>query len=542
MISKVKKIFIALTPLEQTLFLLALGVTLIAGVAVAGMVVNQSTKVVPAQGGEFIEGIVGQPIYINPVLASNDADKSLVRLLFENVRDLATKIEPDPTKENRIWRIRLKEGLLWQDGEKLTSDDVIFTIQKIQNPETKSPLAGSWQGVAANRLSELEIQLTTAAPYAFLPSTLENLYVIPKHIFAEVPAPNWRLSDYNLKPVGSGPYLFYSLEKNREGFIESYVLRSSDTHAGEKPHIPRIRVKFFTKLDEAIQSFNAGQIDGLAGMNVEDIRNVKRPNKLLSYELPNYYAVFLNQSKNPILKEAAVREALADAVDARALATEIFKEYALPLEGPLRLEVATRTDDAGAILEKAGWKINADGIREKAANKSTSSLALTLTVPRVPFLLTTAQSLQNSWHKAGFAITIKDAPPEEILAHDIKNRDYDMILFGNVFGINKDLFSFWHSTQRFYPGLNLSLYNNKKADDLIETIREDFNPESRDAGRENLENILIDDHPAVFLYSPRFLYLVSKNLEGVNTNPIADPADRFRTVETWYTETARILK
>lgn len=140
--------------------------------ALGSIFIKEKTVVVPAAGGSYTEGILGQPAHINPVTASTEADKSLVRLIFSNLSDISDKIAADKTGKN--WDIRLKENIHWSDGEKLTSDDVIFTIQKIQDPDSGSPLSSSWQGVGVNRISELELQITLGSPYSFSNRILKN--------------------------------------------------------------------------------------------------------------------------------------------------------------------------------------------------------------------------------------------------------------------------------------------------------------------------------------------------------------------------------
>jgi peptide/nickel transport system substrate-binding protein len=203
-----KKIFAALTKKERTTFVLALAAALISFSIVAGFAIAQATKAVPAAGGEYTEGMLGQPEYINPVIASSQTDLDLVKMVYSNLSDISDSITP--SADLKTWDVRLKQGLTWQDGEQLTSDDVVFTVNSIQNPDANSPLYQSWQGVTVSRVSELEVQFTLANPYAFFGDTLNNLYILPKHLFAETPPGNWHLSDYNLKPVGSGPYQFVS--------------------------------------------------------------------------------------------------------------------------------------------------------------------------------------------------------------------------------------------------------------------------------------------------------------------------------------------
>jgi len=168
-----QKIFAALTKKERITFVLASAGTIVSFVVVMGIVIAQTTKAVPAAGGEYTEGMLGQPEYINPVIASSQTDLDLVKMVYSSLPDISDSITPSP--DLKTWDVRLKQGLTWQDGQQLTSDDVIFTVQSIQNPDADSPLSESWQGVAVNRVSELELQFTLTKPYAFFGDTLDNL-------------------------------------------------------------------------------------------------------------------------------------------------------------------------------------------------------------------------------------------------------------------------------------------------------------------------------------------------------------------------------
>lgn len=545
-----KKIFFAFTRREKVVFGVALAGTFVSGAILAWFGFIQSTHPVPTSGGEYTEGMLGQPTFINPVIASTEIDKSAVRLVFSNIQDLADKIEISP--DGRVWKIRLKENLRWQDGEKLTSDDAIFTVQKIQDRESASPLFRSWQGVAAQRLSELELQFSLVSPYAFFSDTLRGLYVLPKHLFADTPPANWKLSDYNLKPVGSGPYKFLSYEKRPDGFINLYRFEAWDKYFGDKALIKTFNLKFFVQTADAIKDFDSGQIDGLAGLEPENLGQIKRPHEIYPLYLPSYYAVFLNQSKSVPLKELEVRQALAWSIDKEGLVKDALAGHGKVAGGPVPegtfyfdsgvAVVPPSLELASDTLDKAGWKITPQGFREKTIKTSKIPLALTLTVPQIGFLTKTADMLKDSWGKIGFKINLTTAPPEEITASTIKNRDYEMLLFGNVLGKNTDLFSFWHSSQRFYPGLNLALYNNKKVDSLLESVRQNLDEAGRKAQFSDLQKLIIADYPVVFLYSPEYVFVAEKNLHGVEGGLITEPAERFARTNKWYLKTARVLK
>ena len=554
--TRFKNIFFALTRSERISFVAA-GL-LVAGSAAALVVfrLHASTRILPAPGGEYREGAVGQPAYVNPVLAASEVDKALVRLTFSSLTDLADKIESG--RNGRTWNVRLKENLVWSNNVKLTSDDVIFTVQTIQNPESQSPFFSNWQGVVVNRVSELEMQFNLATPYAFFNENLEDLYVLPKHLFAETPPANWRLSEYNLKPIGSGPYQFDAYEKKPNGFITSYRVVRNPRYFRAAALIDDIVFRFFPSTDELLRAFNAASVDGLATFDPAIVEKINRPYRLIPFDLPSYYAVFLNQSQHLALKEPGVRQALDAAIPKGAIVREVFGGNALVAEGPLSpfffppnpqdapfsapSSSLSAPPSAAELLENAGWTLTASGTREKIVKNATIPLEFDLTVPRISFLEATARMLQEAWQNIGVRVTVVTLPPEEIANRVIKNREYQALLFGNVVGPGPDLYSFWHSSERFYPGLNLALYHNQDVDDLIETTRTELDLESRAQGLRELQTTIVNDYPALFLYSPEYLHVVSKELKGVTPGPIEEPSDRFRDAATWHLRTARMFK
>jgi len=545
---KLKKIFFAFTKIERIVFLTASALSLTSFVVVMGMLAAQATTIVPAAGGDYTEGMVGQPEYVNPITAMSQTDLSLVKMVYSNLYDIADKVEASP--DGRVWTIRLKENLHWQDGEKLTSDDVIFTVQSIQSKDAGSPLFQSWQGVAVSRTSELEFQFSLANPYAFFNDNLNDLYVLPKHLFANAPPGNWHLSDYNLKPVGSGPYEFVSYEKRSDGAISAYHLQAWDDYFGTKPLVEHFDFRFFGNESDLVKSFNAGQIDGMGDLGPGTLATIERPYDLSSWRTPSYYAVFFNQSKSLPLEDGAVREALGEAVDRNALVANVLQGKGKPDYGPIPedapsfvpIMTTTSLDLASATLDAAGWRAGTDGFRAKTIQKTAVPLVVNLMVPQIDFLVKTAEELQGAWKKIGVRVNIVTNNPQDLLSGTIKNRGYESLLFGNVLGPSSDLYAFWDSSQRFYPGLNLAIYNNKKIDSLIESARMEMNDAARAQKFANAELAIAADNPAIFLYSPDYLYVTNKSIRGITPQFLPDPSDRFRKVGEWYLNTARVLK
>lgn len=517
----------------------AIIVFIVTGTIYLATLIDKKTVLIPDYGGTYREGLLTQPVYINPVISNvSDADKDLIALTFSSVFQMAERITS--STNHRSWTIRLKDNIYWHDGAKLTADDIIFTLKAIQNPETGSPQFITWQGVKAERVSELELTFVTGAPYAFFEENLKGLYAMPKHIFDDVPVTNWRRSDYSLEPVGNGPYRVASFKKEKNGFISEYYLEKFSRYFSPEPLIDNLTFVFFKDATAAVNAFNIGHIDALSGLDPNRLREVIRPHELANLRLPRYYAVFLNQSSNELLKNLAVRHALNYAVNKQDIIEKVFKKNASALDGPtpfireLALNDETLYDPgkAEALLEKSGPVKGADGFRGE----------IKLVVPNLEFLTKTAKILKSNWEAVGIKTTLVIEEPVTINSDTIKSRNYDAVLFGNIFATNPDMFSFWHSSERFYPGLNLSLYNNKSADRLMESIREDFDMESRNKTMADLVSLIRVDQPAIFLYSPNYIYLLNGKAHGFDESIINIPSSRFQNVAKWYINTKRVFR
>ncbi len=552
MFSDIVSLLKSLTRRERLVFFGSVLIFFVALIFTLIAVFYRNTVLEPAQGGEYREGLVGQPVVINPILAgNNDVDRDLSEILFSDLITLADRFAT--STDGKTFTITLKPDLRWSDDEPLTSDDVIFTLEMIQNLDTNSPLLTNWQGVIAERLSEREIRFTIRTPYAFFIDNLRMLRPIPKHIFESVPPANLRLSTYNLEPIGSGPYQFSRYEKQKTGFLSSYVLELNHNFAGTKPHIQTIRLVFYQTYKDALTAFNTKEIDGLGGLDPAQLPDLRVVHQIFELNIPRYYAIFFNQTVQPLLKELAVRQALELATDKEEIIKAVFDNHALIVNGPLLpyiegYDAARYASDtlslelASSTLNKAGWKLGDDGIRAKTVNKTVQRLSFEIVVPQIPFLVNTANLLKAQWGKVGIELTPIVLTPQEVANNAIKTRSYQMLLFGNILRGNPDIFSFWHSSQRFSPGLNLSLYENKSVDALLESLRKDSKKESRQQSLAKIQKSIADDRPAIFLYSPTYLYAGPKDLGGFGAPFITSPAERLRTIESWYLETTRVFK
>lgn len=172
----------------------------------------------------------------------------------------------------------------------------------------------------------------------------------------------------------------------------------------------------------------------------------------------------------------------------------------------------------------------------------TIPLEITITTSQDPMLTQTAQLVKKQWEELGLTVNLLTLPISEIKQKTIKERDYEILLFGQVLGLIPDPFPFWHSSQRVYPGLNLAYFNNEKIDKLLEEARTEPEKEQRFEKYAEAEELLLAKAPAIFLYNPNYLYIAVNKIKGIEPRLIADPSQRFAGIENWYINTKRSWK
>ncbi|MCX6721418.1 MAG: ABC transporter substrate-binding protein, partial [Candidatus Staskawiczbacteria bacterium] len=168
-------------------------------------------------------------------------------------------------------------------------------------------------------------------------------------------------------------------------------------------------------------------------------------------------------------------------------------------------------------------------------------LKFTLTTVNQPQMVETANLLKDYWQKVGVSVDIKTVELSE-LKDIIKTRSYDALIYGEALGSLPDLYPFWHSTQVNDPGLNLAGYKNKKADQLLKDAREAADEQTKISKYEALQDVILADTPAIFLYNPDYIYWISGKVKGIDTNKIIDPAKRFENISNWFINTKRVWK
>jgi len=522
---------------------------------------------IPADGGEYTEGLIGSPQFINPILSqTNDVDLDLSYLLFTGLMrfDPEKGLQPDLAEsfeisdDQKTYTFYLRRDLFWDDSEKLTADDVLFTVDKIKNPKTKSPLIFNFSGVGVEKIDEHTIKFVLEEPFApFLESL--TFGILPQHKWSSIQPENFSLAEYNLKPTGNGPFKVKSIIKERTGVIKNIVLIKNELYHREIPKIEKITFKFYPDFMSAIDALNNKKIEGISYLPQKFKDEIFNSSKLNfhKFSLPQYIALFINQNNNELLKNKKIRQVLALSIDRDQLLNAVYENSAKIIYGPVLPGQLGYTEDikkyefnneqAKKILNEAGWQPNDYKNEEKSEpypfqvrKKDDKFLEITLTAPAQTEFEKIAKQIQQYWQRIGIKTNLDIVNPNQIQREKIKNRDFQILLYGEILGADPDPYPFWHSSQCEDPGLNLSCFRNAKADELLEKARQTTSIEERQKKYIEFQKIIAEEVPAVFLFNTTYTYPITKKVKGLKSHQIIMPAHRFAEISSWYVKTKRI--
>ncbi|MBI4156064.1 MAG: hypothetical protein HY507_02405 [Candidatus Zambryskibacteria bacterium] len=565
---KVMRIIHAFSLTERIIFFLFVTIFIGSGIVLLYQVSKSFMVEVPDYGGTLTEGVIGSPRFVNPILATSDIDRDLTSLIYSGllkVEDDGTII-PDLAKSYSIsndlltYTFVLRDNLYFHDGTKVSTDDVIFTVEKAQDSSLKSPRKTNWDGVKVEKIDDKTIRFTLRQPYAPFIQNL-TLGILPKHIWNKATTEEFPFSQFNIKPTGTGPYKINFIGYSSSGLPNQYNLISNDRYSLGRPYITNVVIKSYQNEKDIIDGYKSGGIESLHSISPKELPNLKvQSDEVFLFPLPRIFGVFFNQNVAPIFVNKEVRLALNIAADKQEIVDKVLGGFGQTIDQPIppkttpTLAVGEPTESVGfatttanivkakSLLISKGWKLNSNGIFEKKDKKKTVTLAFSISTGDNPELKRSAELLQKQWQLLGAEVDVKIFEVSDLNQNVIRTRKYDALLFGEIIGRDLDLYPFWHSSQRIDPGLNIALYANIKADKLLENIRKTGDPDEAKAYFDKFNKEIENDVPAVFTYSPYFIYIVPKKVRNISTGTLTTPSERFTNIYKWYIETNNVWK
>ena len=562
---EINSVFSSFSKKERIVFVGLVVVLLLSTISILENI-NKSFMVnVPLRGGFISEGVVGTPRFVNPILAFSDTDQDLVSLIYSGlmrkkpdgtiIPDLAEKYEM--SKNGLIYTFVLKDNLYFHDEKPLTANDVIFTINKVKDSVIKSPYKVNWDGVNIEKIDEKTIRFILKQPYA---SFLENATfgIMPAYLWDGSPI---ELNNANTNPIGSGPYMISNTSKQSSGIIDYYELVPFKKFILGEPYIKNISFHFYSNENDLIEMLENGTIDQVSSITPLNAENLKEGNfQVESSVLPRVFGLFFNQNVNRLFVDKTIVKAIDQAINKDRIVKDVLFGYGVAIENPIppnmiqyqklsaknnisREEILQKVQND---LSKAGWKKDVNGFLEKITTekkkKVTTKLEFSISTGNVPELAKTAELIKQDLLAIGIKVDVKTFEIGNLNQSVIRPRKYNALLFGQIINHESDLFAFWHSSQRKDPGLNVSMYTNAKVDKILEDAFVTVDEQSRTKKYLQFEDEIRKDMPAIFLYSPNLIYVVSKNLKQFSMDHIISPSDRYLNAYLWYTQTENVWK
>lgn len=518
------------------------------------------TVPVPAAGGTYVEGLLGQPTYLNPLLAHQETDLALVRLVYSGlykydhngqlVPDLAAAM-PEISEDQKQYIVKLKNNVKWHNDKLFTADDVIFTFQILKDQAYKSPLRPLWLSTNLEKINDFEVRFSTkdiSGPFIYN----LTLPILSKFVWDKVEPQNFLLSKNNLEAIGTGPYAIKEITKLPSGKIKSISLESFSNYFEGKPKIDTIVIKFYDNEQDILNAFHSREIQGFGYDSLANnlyLEKQQKDARLLQITLPQYQLVLFNLNQ-PILADVKVRQALSEAVNKQQIIDEVFKDEAtLPAAYPWVFDnqnsfgqaqgQSANVEEAKKILDDNGWNLDPQtGVRQK----KNQPFAISISTNDFPLNSRAAELLANQWRNLGLKVDLNILPTKQLTEERIKPRNFDVLLLAQKFSADPDPFPFWHSSQIKDPGMNLTGFGNPDADRLIIEARTTTDRQVRQKKYEQFNQLVNQYFPVIFLDQSIFVYAIDDTINGVNLSRLYEPNQRFYDVTNWYIMKKRIFK
>ena len=512
---------------------------------------DESGQRVAAYGGTYVEASAGAPQRVNPVYAgSNPADADLASLIFSGLTRLAPdgRVVPDLAERWEIsddgteYTFRLRDGIVWHDGEDLTADDVVFTWGVLSNEDFDGdPDLGSfWQTVSAERVNDLTVRFTLTEPFSpFLTQT--TIGILPEHLLAGVAIEELAQSSFNQEPIGSGPYRFESLTNRSASLISNNAF-----HLGP-PYIERIRIDYYASEEAAVLAAANGEADGVYLTSVvgrDQVTSLDEDHDLLALTANSYTMLYLNWQL-PAFQDDTVRRAIAFAINREAIVDDIYGGRGVLSDSVITPDTWAWTEAfepypydperAEALLADAGWIRAPNGIRARDGLELSFELITNNDSTRTAI----AAQIAGDLEQVGIGVSFSSSGSPTLYEQVLQPHLFDMALFGFSQGPDPDPFPAWHSSQAD-GGANIAAYSDPQSDENLSQARISSDRDRRAELYLRFQQTFYNSQPSVLLFYPTNLYVLPDALGGVETSVAFESHSRFSNVWEWYLETERV--
>lgn len=510
------------------------------------------TVSVPSPGGAFIEGMVGRPLSLNPLLSDPyPVDRDLVNLIFDGLVSFDETGQVVPalaeswslSEDGLTLTFTLKEGLEWHDGRPVTTADVAFTYGLMQEEgfAGSASLRALWQSVTITPLDERQIQFTLTQPYApFIEAVTRG--ILPRHLLDDTSAADLPTASFNQAPIGTGPFIVQpGQDWQRTGRLR---LTPNPAYWREGTQVSDLEFRFFPSAEAMIAAYHAGEIHAINELPATLLPELAQDttSRLFTSIASRYSAIFFNLSEtgSGALKTKEVRQALAYGLNRSLLVDSVLNGQGVEFEGPylpgawmsrapLLTAYSYQPETAAALLDSAGWARGGDGTRAREG----APLLLRFLALDAPEHRAIAGEIARQWAESGINAQLTFLPDVDALNAALGSRAYDVALLEIAPPNDPDLYDFW-SQEAIVRGHNFTGWNNRRASEALENARQLYSQNDRAPQYEAFLRQFDGDLPALTLYQHVTTYVMSDAVNQAEIGRVWAPRDRYQTLAAWF--------
>ena len=509
-------------------------------------------------GGTYSEGVLGPLETLNPIFARSSAEKSASKLLFASLYaydetgnlkgDLAESVSVNETETK--YTVTLRPGAKWSDGAALTSQDVVFTVDLLRNPDTQSSLSG-WGSFKAEATDARTIVFTLPGAYAPFLHTL-TFPVLPHHVLAGIKPAELREQAFSSSPTTSGPFALRMLQNtSSDGSRKIAHLVANPRYLHGTPKLERFQLNVYTSREDIEKALKTNEIIATPELVYEKLPEpIQKMYQNRSYTVNDgVYAMF--NTRDGLLESQPVRRALALAVNVNELRDEIANPTD-HLSGPILNNqidgdlpgIKYDLEEAKKLLDEEGWRVANNGVR----SKDGQPLTLRMVALSGANFSETTEKLSKIWSdqlniKVEVEMVDPLDPSRSVLQSVLQPRNYDVLVYELVIGGDPDVYAYWHSSQATSNGLNFSNYSSVISDEALSSGRARIDSKYRRDRYQAFVKRWLSDMPALPLYQVKIDYIYSKSGTSLNKDAVlVYPENRYANVIYWSVNKASVYK
>jgi peptide/nickel transport system substrate-binding protein len=508
----------------------------------------------PAEKGSYTEALIGSVQRLNPVLDFyNSADRDVNRLLYSGLLRFDGRGNPIPdlaeswgiSEDGTVYNFLLREDAKWHDGEPVTAEDILFTVEMLRQGEGVVPedLRTFWQAIEVTGKGR-DVQFLLPEPFAPFLDYL-TFGILPYHLLGEKQFDELRDDPFNLQPIGSGPYRLQRWIVEGEQ-IQGVVLEANGDYYGTKAGIETVIFRYYPDSASALQAYREGLVQGISEITLDVLPDAMREPGLSLYtgRRPEISLVLFNlkDQKAVFLQNVEMRRALYMAINRQALINEVLDGQALLANGVVfpgtwayydgLPAVNYDPEKALSLIKQAGYVLAQEG--DTVRRKGDDELSLTMIYPDTPTHRALAERIADDWRRLGVGVTLEALPYDQLVADRLTPRAYQVALvdLNLARSPDPDPYPFWDQVQA-QTGQNYSQWDNRTVSEYLEQARVTVNRSERERLYRNFQMVFADELPALPLFYPVYTYGVIDKIYNVRMGALFDSSDRLATILQW---------